>query len=156
MSDPVRFLNAFAHSLGVMTLYPEGHPSRERAVDSAFDELDGLTLPGGHLPAFTFLEDEVVFGRERLRELKRRVTREEFNSFLEEVLARLMLSAVDTTEVRQMRSLGIRYGAVGLQGQDAIDPALDAAFASLPGGMTTTLDLTLGEEAETFRWLQTE
>ena len=116
MSDPVRFLNEFAHSLGVMTLYPEGHPSRERAVDSAFDELDGLTLPGGHLPAFTFLEDEVVFGRERLRELKswdwgkrlvaagierleleRRVTREEFNSFLEEVLARLMLSAVDTT-----------------------------------------------------------
>jgi len=70
MSDPVRFLNAFAHSLGVMTLYAEGHPSREKAVDSAFDELDGLTLPGGHLPAFTFLEDEVVFGRERLRELK--------------------------------------------------------------------------------------
>jgi hypothetical protein len=68
MSDPVRFLNAFAHSLGVMTLYPEGHPSRERAVDSAFDELNGLTLPGGHLPAFTFLEDEVVFGRERLRD----------------------------------------------------------------------------------------
>jgi putative nucleotidyltransferase with HDIG domain len=174
MSDPVRFLNAFAHSLGVMTLYPEGHPSRERAVDSAFDELNGLTLPGGHLPAFTFHEDEVVFGRERLRELKswdwgrrlvaagierleleRRVTREEFNSFLDEVLARMMLSTVDTTEVRQMRSLGIRYGAVGLHGQDAIDPELDAAFASLPMAMTT-LELTLGEEAETFRWLQTE
>ena len=42
MSDPVRFLNSFAHSLGVMTLYPEGHPSRERAVDSAYEELDGL------------------------------------------------------------------------------------------------------------------
>jgi putative nucleotidyltransferase with HDIG domain len=176
MSDPVRFLNSFAHSLGVMTLYPEGHPSREKAVDSAFDELNGLTLPGGQLPAFTFLEDEVVFGRERLRELKswdwgkrlvaagierleleRKVTREEFSSFLDEVLARMMLSTVDTTEVRQMRSLGIRYGAVGLQGQghDAFDPALDAAFASLPVAMTT-LDLTLGEEAETFRWLQTE
>ena len=37
MSDPVRFLNAFAQSLGVMTLYPEGHPSRERAVDAAYD-----------------------------------------------------------------------------------------------------------------------
>ena len=176
MSDPVRFLNSFAHSLGVMTLYPEGHPSREKAVDSAFEELNGLTMPGGHLPAFTFLEDEVVFGRERLRELKswdwgkrlvaagierleleRKVTREEFSSFLDEVLARMMLSTVDTTEVRQMRSLGIRYGAVGLQGQghDAFDPALDAAFASLPVAMTT-LDVTLGEEAETFRWLQTE
>jgi putative nucleotidyltransferase with HDIG domain len=172
MSDPVRFLNSFAHSLGVMTLYPEGHPSREKAVDAAFDELDGLTMPGGPLPAFTFLDDEVVFGRERLRELKswdwgkrlvaagiqrleleRKITRDEFNSFLEEVLGRLMLSTVDTSEVRQMRSLGIRFGAVGLQGQESIDPALDAAFASLPTG---TLRMTLGEEAETFRWLQSE
>jgi putative nucleotidyltransferase with HDIG domain len=172
MSDPVRFLNSFAHSLGVMTLYPEGHPSREKAVDAAFEELDGLTMPGGQLPAFTFLEDEVVFGRERLRELKswdwgkrlvaagiqrleleRRITRDEFNGFLQEVLGRLMLSTVDTSEARQMRSLGIRYGAVGLQGQDSIDPALDAAFASLPSG---TLRMTLGEEAETFRWLQNE
>ena len=65
----------------------------------------------------------------------------------------MMLSTLDTSEARQMRSLGIRYGAVGLAGQDAIDPALDAVFASLP---KTTLDLTLGEDAETFRWLQTE
>ena len=48
MSDPVRFLNAFAQALGVMTLYPDGHPSRERAVDAAFDELDGLWGPVGH------------------------------------------------------------------------------------------------------------
>ena len=168
MSDPVRFLNAFAHSLGVMTLYPEGHPSREKAVDSAYDELDGLALPGGALPAFTFLEDEVVFGREQLRELKswdwgkrlvaagiqrlefeRKVTRDEFDSFLDEVLARMMLSTIDTSEARQMRSLGIRFGAVGLQGQEGLDVASGPA-------PTTTLDLTLGEEAETFRWLHSE
>jgi putative nucleotidyltransferase with HDIG domain len=172
MSDPVRFLNAFAHSLAVMTLYPEGHPSREKAVDSAFEELDGLAADGGASPSFTFLEDEVVFGRERLRELKswdwgkrlvaagiqrlefeRKVTRDEFDTFLQEVLGRLMLSTVDTSEARQMRSLGIRYGAVGLQGQDTFDPVLDAAFAALP---TATLKLTLGEEAETFRWLHNE
>jgi putative nucleotidyltransferase with HDIG domain len=172
MSDPVRFLNSFAHSLAVMTLYPEGHPSREKAVDAAFDELDALTLPGGQLPAFTFLDDEVVFGRERLRELKswdwgkrliaagierleleRRITREEFNSFLQEVLGRLMLSTVDTSEARQMRSLGIRYGAVGLQGRESIHSALDSGFAGLPIG---TLRMTLGEEAETFRWLHRE
>jgi len=172
MSDPVRFLNAFAHSLGMMTLYPEGHPSREKAVDAAYDELEGLTLPGGLPPVFTFLEDEVVFGRERLRaleswdwgrrlvaagiermEFERKVTRDEFDGFLQEVVARLVLSPVGTSEARQMRSLGVRFGAVGLQGQDAIDPALDAVFASLP---TTTLRLTLGEEAETFRWLQSE
>jgi putative nucleotidyltransferase with HDIG domain len=172
MSDPVKFLNSFAHALAVMTLYPEGHPSREKAVDVAFEELDGLAAAGGQIPAFTFLDDEVVFGRERLRELKswdwgkrlvgagiqrlefeRKVTRDEFDSFVQEVLGRLMLSTIDTSEARQMRSLGIRYGAVGLQGQEAFDPVLDAAFAALP---TASLDLTLGEEAETFRWLHKE
>ena len=172
MSDPVRFLNEFAHSLAVMTLYPEGHPSREKAVDSAFEQLDGLSA-GGELPSFTFLEDEVVFGRERLRDLKswdwgkrliaagierleleRKVTRDEFDSFLQEVLGRLMLSTVETSEARQMRSLGIRYGPVGLLGQEEIfDPELDAAFAALPSG---ALRLTLGEEAETFKWLHNQ
>ncbi len=168
MSDPVRFLNAFAQALGVMTLYPEGHPSRERAVDIAFVELDGLSVPVGH-PSFTFLDDEVVFGRERLRDLKswdwgrrlvaagiqrlefeRKVSRDEFDGFLNEVLARLVLSSVDTGEARQMRSLGIRFGAVGLEGQERVEAQTSVS------AMTTTLELALGEEAETFRWLQTQ
>ena len=167
MSDPVQFLNAFAQALGVMTLYPEGHPSRERAVDAAFSELNGIASRGAH-PSFTFLDDEVVFGRERLRELKswdwgkrlvaagvqrlefeREVTRDEFESFLQEILGRLMLSSIDTSEARQMRSLGIRFGAVGLQGQE------ETGAAPAPLEMAT-LDVTLGEEAETFRWLQNE
>jgi putative nucleotidyltransferase with HDIG domain len=167
MSDPVHFLNAFAQALGVMTLYPEGHPSRERAVDAAFSELNGIASRGAH-PSFTFLDDEVVFGRDRLRELKswdwgkrlvaagvqrlefeREVTRDEFESFLQEILGRLMLSSIDTSEARQMRSLGIRFGAVGLQGQE------DTGAAPAPLEMAT-LDVTLGEEAETFRWLQSE
>jgi len=170
MSDPVRFLNSFAHSLGVMTLYPEGHPSREKAIDGAFEELDGLVSVGRPLPSFTFLEDEVVFGRERLRELKswdwgkrlvaagiqrleleRKVTRDEFNGFLQEVLARLMLSEADTSEARQMQSFGIRFGAVGVQGGQETHEG--GALSPLP---TTTLALTLGEEAEAFRWLQQE
>ena len=44
-----------------------------------------------------------------------------------------------------MRSLGIRFGTVGLQGQTAAPPPPE-----------TTLDVTLGDEAETFRWLQGE
>jgi putative nucleotidyltransferase with HDIG domain len=167
MTDPVRFLNAFAQALSVMTLYPEGHPSRERAVDIAFTELDGLTVPGTQ-PSFTFLDDEVVFGLERLRELKswdwgrrlaaagiqrlefeRKVSRDEFDGFLNEVLGRLVLSSVDTGEARQMRSLGIRFGAVGLQGHDSAEAPVSAAAPA-----TATLELALGDEAETFRWMQ--
>jgi putative nucleotidyltransferase with HDIG domain len=138
MSDPVHFLNAFAHALGAMTLYPDGHPSRERAVDAAFDELDGLWAPAGH-PSFTFLEDEVVFGRERLSELK---SWEWGRRLIAAGIQRL-----ETSEARQMRSLGIRFGAVGLEGQEPNDA---------PAPEMATLDLALGEEAETFRWMQTQ
>jgi putative nucleotidyltransferase with HDIG domain len=165
MTDPVRFLNAFAHVLAVMTLYPEGHPSREGAVDAAFEGLSGLRAPKGP-PTFTFLEDEVVFGREPLRELKawefgrrliaagiqriefeRTVSRDQFEGFLQEILARLTLSSIATGEARQMRSLGARFGSVGLQGDmDIPDPV--AAMES------TTLEMALGEEAESFRSMQ--
>ena len=166
MSDPAGFLNFFAQALSVMTLYPHGHPSRERAIDAAYQALDGLPDTHGH-PSFTFLDNEVVYGRERLRDFKewdwgsrlvaagiqrlefeRKVSREEFEGFLQEVLARLMLSAIDTSENRQTRTLGIRFGAVGLQGQQ------DRPSESPPP--IATLDLTLGEEVETLRWMQHE
>jgi putative nucleotidyltransferase with HDIG domain len=162
-SDPARFLNGFGHALAVMTLYPDGHPTRERAVDTAFEELDGLAS-AGEKPVFTFLDDEVIYGREPLPELKawewgrrlvgagiqrleleRRVSREEFDGFLQEILARLTLSTIDTSQARQMRSLGIRFGAVGLHGHEtnaSVDPP------------RATLDVSLGDEAESFRWLQ--
>ena len=163
MTDPIRFLNAFAHALAVMTLYPAQHPSREGAVDAAFEALSGLYLPSGY-PTFTFLEEEVVFGREPLRELKawefgrrliavgiqriefeRVVTRDEFEGFLQEIMARLTQATIDTGDVRQMRSLGVRFGAVGLQ---------EEAGGSVTALESTTLDIALGEEADAFRWMQ--
>lgn len=167
MSDPVAFLNAFVHALAVMVLYPEGHPSREKAIDGAFDAFDSLwsAMPR---PTFTFLDDEVVFGQDALRDLKewewgrrlvaagiqrlefeQRVARDEFASFLQEVLARLAVSAADTSLNRQMRPLGVRFGAVGLQG--LADREADVSAPPL-----ATLDFSLGEEVETLRWLQQE
>jgi putative nucleotidyltransferase with HDIG domain len=166
MSDPAGFLNSFAQAIAIMTLYPDGHPSREKAIDAAFQFLDGLSS-ATVAPAFTFLDEEVLFGGNRMRELKdwdwgrrlvnagiqrlefeRRISREEFESFLEEILARLTLSAIDTSENRQTRSLGVRFGAVGIQGQSD-----DQTATPMP---QATLNLTLGEEAETIRWLQRE
>ncbi len=166
MSDPAGFLNSFAQALAVMTLYPDGHPSRERAIDAAYHMLDGLIDAGGQ-PSFTFLESEVVYGRDRLRDFKewdwghrlvaagierlefeRKVNRDEFEGFLQEILARLMLSVIDTSESRQMRPLGIRFGAVGVQGQAEHRTTAEPALA--------TLNLTLADEVETLRWLQHE
>jgi putative nucleotidyltransferase with HDIG domain len=163
MSQPVDFLNAFAHALAIMTLYPEGHPSREKSIETAFELLQSLTHTGTR-PTFTFLDEEVVYGKDPLRELKawewsdrlvaagiqrlefeRQLSRDEFENFLQEILARLMVTAIGTSEQRQLRPIGVRFGAVGIQGQ-GVEPEAQLA----------TLDLTLGDEAETVRWLQHE
>jgi putative nucleotidyltransferase with HDIG domain len=165
MSDPARFLTTLAQALAAMTLYRDGHPARQRAVDATYQELHDLQADTPR-PLFTFLGDEVVYGRLPLRELKdwdwgRRlaqagiqrlefedqVSRDDFEGFLEEVLARLTLSAIDTTEARQMRRSSIRFGAVGLRGET------DLTAEPLP---TATIAFSLGEEADTLRWLQRE
>jgi putative nucleotidyltransferase with HDIG domain len=163
MADPAAFLYSLAQALSVMALYPAGHPSRERAIDAAYQHAEELSA--GERRPFTFLEDDVVYGRDRLRDLKgwdyaaklvnagiqrlefeRAITRDEFDDFLQELFLRLNPAPADTAERRQMRSLGIRFGSVGLQGQPA---------ASAPPP-ETTLEVTLGDEADTFRWLQGE
>jgi hypothetical protein len=148
-----------------MALYTDGHPARERAIDDAYRSLVDLQAVDPR-PLFTFLDDEVVHGHLPLRELKAwdwaprlaragvqrlefpdAVSREEFGEFLDEVLARLTLSAIDTTEARQMRHSSIRFGTVGVRGS-----AEDAA-APIP---TATIDYSLSEEADTLRWVQEE
>jgi len=165
MSDPARFLTSFAQALAAMTLYRDGHPARARAVDAAYQELHDLQADTAR-PLFTFLGDEVVYGRLPLRELKEwdwgrrlaeagvqrlefedHVSRDDFEGFLDEVLARVTLSMIDTTESRQMRRTSIRFGAVGLRGETelAAEPL-----------QTATISFSLGEEADTLRWLQRE
>ncbi|HEV2751745.1 MAG TPA: HD domain-containing phosphohydrolase [Gemmatimonadales bacterium] len=164
MSGPAAFLGAFAHALAGMTLYTPGHPARERAIDDAYRELRDLQATEAQ-PLFTFLGEEIVFGRLPLREMKawdwgRRlaqagiqrlefadvVSREEFEEFLDEVLARLTLSAIDTSEARQMRPSSIRFGAVGIRGEEE-------HAAAIP---TATITYSLSEEADTLRWVQDE
>ncbi len=163
MSDPVRFLHAFAQALSVMTLYPEGHPSRERVVDVAFEELDTL-CSGGPLPCFTFLEDEVILGHQRLRDMRgwewaarlaevgvgrlefeRPLSRDEFDGLLEEIQARLTPSTGETSARRQMRHLGVRFGAVGLD----VEPVpIPERILAAPRELT--------DEVDTLHWMQSE
>jgi putative nucleotidyltransferase with HDIG domain len=170
MSDPIRFLHAFAQALSTMTLYPEGHPARGRLVDAAYEQLEGLQRTEPHLQ-FSFLGAEVIFGRVALREMKDwdwstrlsnagvqrlefpdKVSREEYEEFLEEVLARLTLSAIDTTQMRPGagRRGNIRFGAVGVRGETALVRETPQSTATHPAAYT------LVEEAETVRWMHQE
>ncbi len=166
MTDPTRFLATFAQALSVMSLYPEDHPSRERVVDVAFDELE--TLCAAELPLFSFLENEVVCGRQLLREMRgwewgarlaevgvarlefvRRLTREEFSEFLIEVHARLTRTPLPSTDRRQMRDLGVRFGAVTLD----IDEALTSGVRADGGGPGAE---NIVDEVDTLRWVHDE
>jgi putative nucleotidyltransferase with HDIG domain len=164
MSEPARFLQAFAHALAVATLYPDGHATRARAVEAAYRDLEDLSTRSA--PSFTFLDNEVIYGVEPLRELRswdwgrrlvaagiqrlefeRRITQDEFEGFLQEILARLTLSSIDTAENRQMRTLGVRFGAVTLSGQSE---------SELPRGPQGPLGLSLNDEAATLSWMHQE
>jgi HD-GYP domain-containing protein (c-di-GMP phosphodiesterase class II) len=165
MSAPVEFLGAFAQALSALTLYPEGHRTRERALDSVYEHLRRL-LEEEPQPVYSFLADEVVYGRVPLRELRgwewgprlsaigvqrlqfdATATREELEEFLDQMLARLTLRAIDTSEARQMRPSGVRFGTVGLKGDEGQEVKEVA---------TATIAFTLGEEAQTVRWIHQE
>ena len=131
MSAPVAFLHSLAQALSSLALYPEGHASRERALDHVFEKLQDLLVDAPR-PTFSFLGEEVIYADLPLREMRgwtwsarlaeigiqrlrfdRTSTREELEEFIDLVLARLAVKAIDTSEARQMRPSGIRYGLGG-------------------------------------------
>ena len=165
MSQAVAFLNALAQALSSLALYPPGHRSREGALDLAFERLLDL-LSEDERPEFSFLGDEVVYRTMPLREMRawewsqrlanagmqrlqfdRTATREELEDFLGEALARLTLQFIDTSEARQMRPSGIRFGVLGIRGADELQEHEIT---------TAALSYSLGEEADAIRWMHKE
>ena len=166
MTEAVRFLTAFAQALATMTLYADGHPARTRGVQLAFERLQRLQEEDPR-PRFSFLGHDVVYGELALRELgdwdwglrlsnsgvqrlefQRGTTPEEFELFLEEVLARLMLQAIDSSTRSPEKRSTIKFGAIGVKGTDEV-----VALESVPVAKST---YSLGAEAETVQWMHRE
>src|SRR5579859_1770917 len=161
----IRFLNTFAQALSTMTLYPDGHPRRESMVDDAYANLRAVQEMDERA-AFSFLGDEVVLGQRPIRELRgwewsqrlasagiqrlqfeTEVSREEFESFMTEVLARLTLSALQQapSDPGAGASGPIRFGSVGIK-----------ELAEGPEIETATIALSLEDEASAIEWLHEE
>lgn len=166
MSDPVRFLTSLGQALSATTLYREGHPARERAVDQAWEQLEALQLYDP-TPNFSFLEDEVLYRQQALRDFKawdwarrltragvqrvefdREATREDLSLFLAEVHKKVATGEEDTSEARQLRRPSIRFGAVSLRGASA-DILVETAES-------TAVPYTLDDEIETVGWIHAE
>ncbi|MFL5470050.1 MAG: HD-GYP domain-containing protein [Gemmatimonadaceae bacterium] len=169
MSDPIRFLVSFGQAVSTMALYNEGHPARERAVDRSYRCLRDLQQHDPH-PRFSFLGEETIYQDTALRELgdwewgtrlgqagvqrielDTNVTREQYEEFLEEMMARITLSFIDTAEARPNRSTGIKVGALGIKGETrAAQEAIDAPTP------IATISYSLGEEAASIQSMHRE
>lgn len=76
------------------------------------------------------------------------VTRDEYEGFLDEVLARISAVAADSTSRSPERRSTIKFGAIGVRGTEGT-----RVEDFLP---TATIAYSLGEEADTIRWLHDE
>ena len=164
MSNPIRFLVSFGQAVSTMALYSDGHPARERAVDRSYQCLQDLQRDNP-CPRFSFLGEETIYGDEALRELgewewgtrlaqagvqriefDKDVGREQYEEFLEEMMARITLSVIDTSEARHNRPTGIKVGSLGIRGEKKEQEA--ELIAPVP---VATISYSLGEEAESIQ-----
>lgn len=162
MTRPATFLHALANLLSTSTLYGPGHPAHRKALAEAWGTLEGL-LEQDSQARFNFLEDEVVYGLEPLRDLKgwpwsRRfaaagiqrleieqgVTEEELAGFVARLMDRLELGA-EHRAAPAPHHPHIRYGAVGLRVGDRRRRRVDDRLQDPP--------LELMEESEAVAWI---
>ena len=169
--EPSRFLTSLAQTLSTMSLYNAGHPARERVIDRSYSMLMGM-LSLDKQPEFSFLGDEVVYGKTSLRDLRdwewskrfaamgiqrleidADVTRGDYVEFLEEVYTRVSNpgATIDTTESRQTRRQSIRYGAIGIRAET--DEGRKAFEKEI---VTATMTYQLGEEVDAIRYMHEE
>jgi HD-GYP domain-containing protein (c-di-GMP phosphodiesterase class II) len=166
VSDPIRFLTALGQALSATNLYRTGHPAREKAVDQAWQQLDALQRLDP-APSFTFLEEEVLYRQQALRDFKawdwakrlakagvqrvefdKAVSREDLSEFLSDVQKRVTSGEIDSSEARQFRRTSIRFGTVSIRGATA-DVAVEVAE-------TISIPYTLDDEIETVGWIHGE
>jgi len=167
MSDPVRFLTSLSQALSTLALYGEGHPATDRAVEGAYGALTDLQRGRG-AAAFTFLSDEVLFGRDVVPELERwewsarfatagmerieidgPVSEPQFVRFLAHTAALLGLAGEPRADLWQDGPETIRFGRVRLEAA----ARESVGSASLP---VATLDYSLREERDAVGWLHQE
>ena len=167
MSDPVRFLTSLSNALSTLGLYGETHPATRRAADAAYRELADLQVGRPGL-IFTFMQEEVLFGRDLLPELERwewsarfaqggierleisgAVSEPHFERFLGHAAAVLGLHGDARSDLWQDGPEGIRFGRVRLDdtGREPV------RTEPLP---VATLGYSLREEREAVSWVHQE
>ena len=167
MSDPIRFLTSLSNALSTLGLYGETHPATRRAADASYRELADLQVGRPGL-IFTFMQEEVLCGRDLLPELERwdwsarfaqggierleisgAVSEPHFERFLGHAAAVLGLHGDARSDLWQDGPEGIRFGRIRLD-DTGHEPV---RIEPLP---VATLGYSLREEREAVSWIHQE
>lgn len=128
MTPESSFLISLGQALATMSLYDEGHPARDRALETSFEQLIALAQTSPCVE-FSFLGNETVAGNRVLPELATwdwaaklsaarverieidaDVNRESFHGFVDELFRQIQGRCADTALARQMVRPPIRFG----------------------------------------------
>ncbi len=178
MTPESSFLISLGQALATMSLYNEGHPARERALDTSFEQLLAMT-DGNPCVEYSFLGGESVVGTRVMAELSTwdwasklsaarverieidaDVTREAYFEFVDELFRQVTGRCFDTAETRQLVRPPIRFGQLKVK-----DPATGGAVGPRLTDLTddgrgeagvSGIAVDLTEEVAAVRWIHSE
>jgi putative nucleotidyltransferase with HDIG domain len=177
------FLISLGQALATMSLYNEGHPARERALDASFEQL--LSLTAIHpCVEFSFLGSEAVVRSRVMTELgswdwaaklsaarierieiDADVTREAYLGFVDELFQQVAGRCADTALARQMVRPPIRFGRLKVNDPGGGSGSGSGGPGGGPGGgggwatrrsgsfSAAEIPVTLTEEITAVRWI---
>ncbi len=133
MSAEADFLISLGQVLSAAGLYGNRHPAFRSAADGALNSLDALLQVDAN-PRFSFLDEEIIFAKRRLRELRdwqwagtlaecgaermeftRGVGGQEFDRFLSSLLGAMDRSEAPEEAVLRLELPHIRVGAIAVE-----------------------------------------
>ena len=178
MTPESSFLISLGQALATMSLYSEGHPARERALEASFEQL--LTMTDANpCVEYSFLGGESVVGTRVLTELSTwdwasklsaarierieidaDVTRESYLEFVEELFRQVSGRCFDTAETRQLVRPPIRFGQLKVKDPGSSGEAgprlADLKDRGIRGQGVAGIAVDLTEEVAAVRWIHGE
>ena len=183
MNPAVSFMISLGQCLATMSLYPSGHPARERVIDQSFARLLDV-LANIQFAEFSVLEGGVVFEGHVLEELRSwdwtsrlagagierieidaDVTREGWDEALDAMWQQLNGKSPESNDVRQqLTGSAVRFGSLRVMGGSG-EAQTAAAAASGTGDSPSqqereeeapVMTVSLTEEIATVNWLHEE
>lgn len=173
MNAEANFLISLGQVLATMSLYDDGHPARQRAIEVSFEQLLQLTT-GSPCVEYSFIGRDAVAGTRVMQELggwdwaaklsaarierieiDADVTKESFEQFVDELFRQVQGRCWDTAETRQLVKPPIRFGRLDVRASGTFKSPVEPGDSPEggPEGPAPMAPVSLTEETAAVRWI---